>query len=120
MFSAALDPRIQVAFASGYLNTFRDSILSISHCMDNYVPGILNWCEQYDVAGLIAPRAFFAESGEKDDIFPVAAARQSFAKVRRVYEVMGAADQCGHHVHMGPHEFNGTQGLSFAARKLGV
>jgi dienelactone hydrolase len=120
MFSAALDPRIQVAFASGYLNTFRDSILSIFHCMDNYVPGILNWCEQYDVAGLIAPRAFFAESGEKDDIFPVAAARQSFAKVRRVYEVMGAADQCGHHVHMGPHEFNGTQGLSFAARKLGV
>lgn len=55
-FGAALEPRIQVAFISGYLNTFRDCILSLSHCIDNYVPGILNWCEQYDVVGLIAPR----------------------------------------------------------------
>ena len=66
LFSAALDPRIQMAMVSGYLYTFRDSIFSLSHCIDNYVPGILNWAEQYDVAGLIAPRALFAESGEKD------------------------------------------------------
>ena len=33
MFSAALEPRIGVAFVSGYLNTFRDSIFSLSHCM---------------------------------------------------------------------------------------
>jgi len=50
-FAAALDPRIQAAMVSGYLNTFRDSIMSVSHCMDNYVPGILNWAENYDVAG---------------------------------------------------------------------
>ena len=68
---------------SGYLNTFRDSILSLSHCIDNYVPGILNWAEMYDVAGLIAPRPLFAESGEKDDIFPVAASRASFARVKK-------------------------------------
>jgi dienelactone hydrolase len=117
-FAAALDPRIKVAFVSGYTNTFRDSILSLSHCIDNYVPGILNLCEQYDVAGLIAPRAFFAESGERDNIFPVAAARESFARIRKVYEVFGAADQCGHHVHSGEHVFNGSRGLPFAADKL--
>ena len=39
-FASALEPRIQAALISGYLNTFRDSILSISHCIDNYVPGI--------------------------------------------------------------------------------
>ena len=44
---------------SGYLNTFRDCIMSVSHCIDNYVPGILNWAEMYDVAGLIAPRRCF-------------------------------------------------------------
>ena len=75
----ALEPRIRAALVSGYLNTFRDSIMSVSHCIDNYVPGILNWAEMYDVAGLIAPRPFFAESGEKDDIFPIAASRDSFA-----------------------------------------
>jgi len=119
-FGAALDTRIQAAFVSGYLNTFRDSILSLSHCIDNYVPGILNWCEQYDVAGLIAPRAFFAESGERDNIFPVAAAREAFAKVKRVYEVMGAADACGHEVHRGEHVFHGVQGLPFMAKALKV
>ena len=120
LFSAALDPRIQVAFVSGYLNTFRDSILSLSHCMDNYVPGILNWAEQYDVAGLIAPRALFAESGEKDNIFPIAAARESFAKVKHVYEVFGAAEKAGHEVHPNEHVFWGKRGLPFAAAQLGV
>ena len=120
LFGAALDTRIQAAFVSGYLNTFRDSILSLSHCIDNYVPGILNWCEQYDVAGLIAPRALFAESGEKDNIFPIAAARESFAKVKRIYEVMGAPESCAHEVHAGEHVFHGAQGFPFMAKALRV
>ncbi len=120
LFSAAMDPRIQMAFVSGYLNTFRDSIFSLSHCIDNYVPGILNWAEQYDVAGLIAPRALFAESGEKDPIFPIGAARESFARVKRVYEVLGAGDRIGHEVHPEAHVFWGKQGLPFAAQRLGV
>jgi hypothetical protein len=82
LFAAALEPRIRAAMVSGYLNTFRDSILSLSHCMDNYVPGILNWAEMYDIAGLIAPRPLFAESGERDSIFPVEASRASFARER--------------------------------------
>ena len=50
-FASALEPRIRAAMISGYLNTFRDSVFSIAHCIDNYVPGILEWCEMYDVAG---------------------------------------------------------------------
>ncbi|HLJ44980.1 MAG TPA: alpha/beta hydrolase family protein [Bryobacteraceae bacterium] len=42
LFAAALDSRIKAALVSGYLNTFRASIMSMSHCIDNYVPGILN------------------------------------------------------------------------------
>jgi hypothetical protein len=93
LFSAALEPRIRAAMVSGYLNTFRDSVFSLSHCIDNYVPGILNWAEMYDIAGLIAPRPLFAESGERDDIFPIEASRASFARVKKVYEVFGAADR---------------------------
>ncbi len=52
LFAAALEPRIRAAMVSGYLNTFRDSVGSLAHCIDNYVPGILNWAEMYDVAGL--------------------------------------------------------------------
>ena len=119
VFAAALDTRIKAAFASSYLNTFRDSILSISHCIDNYVPGILNWAEMYDVAGLIAPRAFFAESGARDEIFPIAASRASFERVKRIYEVLGAGGMTGQEVFDGPHQFWGKQGLPFLRKALG-
>ena len=75
--ASALEPRVRVAFVSGYLNTFYDSVGSLAHCVDNYVPGILNWVEMSDIAGLIAPRPLFVESGEKDRIFPVEASVSS-------------------------------------------
>ena len=118
IFGAALEPRIAAAFASGYLNTFRDSILSISHCIDNYVPGILNWCEQYDVASLIAPRPLFCESGVKDPIFPLGAFQFAFGEVKKAYGIYGAPGNIGHEIHPGPHVFHGKQGLPFLARHL--
>ena len=93
--------------------------MSVSHCIDNYIPGILNWAEMYDVAGLVAPRALFAESGEKDDIFPIAASRESFARVKNIYEVFGAGTMTGHETFDGPHSFWGKQGIPFLAEHLG-
>jgi dienelactone hydrolase len=118
LFSAALEPRIRAAMVSGYLNTFRDCIMSISHCIDNYVPGILNWAEMYDVAGLIAPRPLFVESGERDDIFPIAASRESFARVRKVYSVFDADAVTEQETFDGPHSFWGKRGLPFLAKHL--
>jgi dienelactone hydrolase len=117
-FTTALEPRIKAAFVSGYMNTFRDSIMSVSHCIDNYVPGILNWAESYDVAGLIAPRPLFAESGNKDPIFPIAGSNESFDRVRKVYEAFGASDHVQHEIFEGPHEFHGVKGLPFLAANL--
>jgi dienelactone hydrolase len=118
LFSTALEPRIRVAFVSGYLNTFRDSIGSLSHCMDNYVPGILNWAEMHDVAGLIAPRPLFVESGEKDNIFPILASLESFAKVREIYGVFGAGDRVEQEAFPDEHSFWGRRGIPFVARQL--
>ena len=119
VFSSALEPRIRAALVSGYLNTFQASIMSISHCIDNYVPGILDWAEQYDVAGLIAPRPLFVESGERDEIFPIAASRASFARVRKVYEVFDAGALTEQETFDGPHSFWGKRGLPFLAKHLG-
>ena len=118
LFTAALDTRVRAALVSSYLNTFRDSIMSVSHCIDNYVPGILNWAEAYDVGGLVAPRALFAEGGLRDNIFPIAASRASFGRVKQVYEVFGAADLAGQETFDGPHSFSGKQGLPFLAKHL--
>jgi dienelactone hydrolase len=118
VFATAFDPRIRVALVSGYLNTFRDSIGSLTHCTDNYVPGILNWAEMHDVAGLIAPRPLFVESGERDNIFPIQASVDSFNEVRKIYEVFGAADRVEQEVFPGEHSFWGKRGIPFLARHL--
>lgn len=117
-FAAALEPRIKAALISGYLNTFRDSIVSISHCIDNYVPGILNWAEMYDVAGLIAPRPLFVESGDKDNIFPIAASKSSFERVQKVYAAFDAAPLAEQEIFDGPHSFWGKRGFPFLAKNL--
>ncbi len=118
LFGAALEPRIRAALVSGYLNTFRDSIGSLSHCIDNYVPGILNWAEMSDIAGLIAPRPLFSESGEKDNIFPVKAAVASFNQVRDIYTVFGAGDRIEQEIFPADHSFWGKRGIPFIARHL--
>lgn len=118
VFATALEPRIRAALVSGYLNTFRDSIGSLAHCIDNYVPGILNWAEMHDLAGLIAPRPLFVESGEKDNIFPIRASVQSFNEVRKIYDVFGASDRVEQEVFPGEHSFWGKRGIPFLARHL--
>jgi dienelactone hydrolase len=118
VFSTALEPRIQVALVSGYLNTFRDSIGSLSHCSDNYVPGILNWAEMHDIAGLIAPRPLFVESGEKDNIFPVQASIESFNEVQKIYGVFGVRDAVEQEVFPADHSFWGKRGIPFLMKHL--
>ena len=117
-FGAALEPRIKAAMVSGYLNTFRDSIGSLSHCIDNYVPGILDWAEMHDIAGLIAPRPLLAESGEQDNIFPIKASVDSFTQVRDIYRVFGAEDRVEHEVFAGGHAFWGKRGIPFLKKHL--
>ncbi len=118
LFAAALEPRLRVAMISGYLNTFRDSIGSLAHCVDNYVPGILNWAEMSDIAGLIAPRPLFVESGEKDRIFPLNTSVESFRAVREIYRVFGAEDRIEQEVFPDEHTFWGRRGIPFVARHL--
>ncbi|MCC7009711.1 MAG: acetylxylan esterase [Acidobacteria bacterium] len=120
LFSAALEPRLGAAMVSGYLNTFRDSIGSLVHCADNYVPGILDWAEMHDVAGLIAPRPLFVESGTRDDIFPIAASTESVARVRDVYRVFGADAALDHEIFDGEHSFWGRRGIPFLASRFGA
>lgn len=117
-FSSAVDTRIRAAVVSGYFNTFKDSIMSISHCIDNYVPSILKWAEMYDIAGLIAPRALFIESGTKDPIFPVQATKESFEKVKEIYSIFSAEDKLGIEIFEGEHIFYGKEAFKFLKKEL--
>lgn len=118
LFSAALDPRIALAMPSGYFCTFADSIGSIPHCACNYVPGLLTEAEMWDVGALIAPRPVLVIAGRRDPIFPIAATRRSFAKLRTIYRLLGAAERCRLSVGEGGHRFYAKDAWSFAQRWL--
>lgn len=119
LFSAALDERIKAAVVSGYLNTFKDSILSIYHCECNYVPGILKYAEMYDIASLIAPRALLVESGTKDNIFPIKATEFAISKVRKVYELLGVPGKLDVDIFEGRHQISGRKAYDFLKREMG-
>jgi cephalosporin-C deacetylase-like acetyl esterase len=118
LFSGALDERIKVSVVSGYFNTFRDSILSLSHCIDNYVPGILNYIEMYDIAGLVAPRGLFVESGARDPIFPIRGSRTAVKKAEAIYSTFGAPDRFGHEIFDDEHVFYGKGAFEFLKKML--
>ena len=118
LLTAACDQRVTAAVVSAYFNTFRDSIVSISHCPDNYVPGLLRDMEMYDIAGLVAPRALFVESGRRDRIFPIAGYERAVAKAREIYDVYGVADRFGAETHDGAHEVHLVGAFDFLRRAL--
>ncbi len=105
LFAAACDTRISLAMPGCYFNTFAGSIGSIFHCDCNYVPGILQLGEMYDVAGLIAPRAFCAIAGKEDPIFPLEEAQFAYKKLRHIYEIAGHPDDCQLYVGQGGHRY---------------
>jgi dienelactone hydrolase len=113
LFAAALDERIAAALVSGYLNTFRTSIMAMTHCEDNYIPAILKWAEMPDIAALIAPRPLFVESGTKDGIFPIAATRAAIRGLRQLYRSLGHVDRFGYEILDAGHEFSGRKGWPF-------
>ncbi|MCC6805057.1 MAG: acetylxylan esterase [Anaerolineae bacterium] len=118
MYTAALDTRITCAYSSGAVNTFRDSILSIDHCLCNYVPGILEYAEMDEIAGLIAPRPLMVENGLSDPIYPPHGVEAAAATLRRVYACFGADDRFMVHSFDGPHRWDGALTEAWLARWL--
>ncbi len=117
LYAAALDERVSCTMLSGSYCTFRDSIFSVAHCIDNYVPGILKWFEVADLAALIAPRPLFCESGAKDDIFPEPGVREAFEEARKTYQAMDVSDRIGLHVFDAGHVFDGREAFPWIAKR---
>ncbi|MBF0244147.1 MAG: acetylxylan esterase [Planctomycetes bacterium] len=105
LYAAAVEPRFTVTAPSCYFCTFAGSIGSINHCDCNYVPGIMRLGEMADIAGLCAPRPFRVIAGLKDEIFPIAEVRRSFAHLQRIYDGAGVPDACSLFEGEGGHRY---------------
>ncbi len=117
-FSACLDQRIKACVISGYYSTFQDSILAMSHCACNFVPGLGQFGEMYDLVGMIAPRPLLVESGDYDSIFPRQAVEQSVARAEIVYGVFGAQGNIETDYFEGRHQISGRKAYEFLKAAL--
>ena len=117
-FSTCLDERIKACVISGYYSTFQDSILAMSHCACNFVPGLGQFGEMYDLAGMIAPRPFLVESGNYDPIFPRRAVERSVARAEAVYGVFNAQGQIRTDYFEGRHQISGRKAYDFLQKSL--
>jgi hypothetical protein len=118
-FSTSLDERIRACVISGYYSTFKNSILAMHHCECNFVPGLHQFGEMYDLIGLIAPRPVLIEAGTRDPIFPIEAVKQSVEIARnRVYTIFGCPEQIETDYFEGRHQISGDRAYDFLAKKL--
>ena len=61
-------------------------------CGSQVLPDMLGTMEHVDVGALVAPRPLLVSTGREDPLFPVAAATDAVARLRRVYTHLGVPD----------------------------
>ena len=115
LFLAAIDERVRAAIVACYLSSWLSAHrMPWNMCGSQILPGQIGAIEHLDVSSLIAPRALLAENGVEDLIFPVEAARETVASLRRVYDALGApAGAVVHDVFDGGHQWHGVQEPEF-------
>lgn len=116
LYASVLDETFRKTVVSGYVNTFRNSILSLWHCPDNYIPDIINTGEIYDFACALAPRELLIESGTKDKLFPIGASKVAHEKIKRIYALTGAENNLHIDVFCGKHSVSGAYSFDFLSK----
>lgn len=116
--TTATDDRISAAAIYGYSNTYRGSILARNHCLDNYLPGILQFTEMPELLGLIAPRPLFIESGLEDPLFPVEQVRVAIHEIKAIYREMACEEKFAFDLFEGGHEINGRHSIDWLVSKV--
>ena len=118
LYAAALNERLSAVVIDGAFCSYRASIMSTTHCPDNYIPGILKYAEIADIGGLIAPRPLLIEHGTEDGTFPIAGARQAYHDLAPVYALLDCANHLDADFFPGGHRFGGRKAFAWLERWL--
>jgi len=117
---AAWDARVRATVVSGFFSSWAAAHrVPWNMCGSQVLPGMLGELEHVDLGALVAPRSLLVESGTDDLLFPLDAATDAVADLRRVYAVMSApADALEHEVFDGGHVWHGVRAYPFLKRWL--
>ncbi|HEY4372703.1 MAG TPA: prolyl oligopeptidase family serine peptidase [Burkholderiales bacterium] len=122
LYTTALDPRIRVAVAAAYFND-REAVLDSSEphgFLDWRFPDSLTLWRDPSVVALVAPRPLLIESGNQDQLFPIAGARKTAPQAAALYQRLGIGDRFEFDEFVGRHDFDGDAAMAFIDRHLGA
>src|SRR6185503_3473098 len=103
---AALDDRIKAAAPVAGITDLQNHVVDGTvegHCDCMFTVNTWRW-DYPQVAALVAPRPLLIVNTDSDSIFPLDGVQRLHAKVRRLYELHGAADKLGLVIGPGPHK----------------
>lgn len=116
--TALVDERISATVLAGFASTFKGSFFHTEHCLDNYLPGILEIAELPCLLSAIAPSPLFIEHGINDDCFPVDHAGDALETIRKVYRELHAEGRVAAQFYDGGHEVNGQLSSQWLKKRL--
>lgn len=105
LYAAACDERISVAVPSCSYTTATSPGGKIYHCDCNLVPGLLEWGDLYDVAGLVAPRWMLAVNGRKDKLHEADSIERAAAGAKAIFQAAGVGSHFEHRWGAEGHRF---------------
>lgn len=105
LHTAAADERVAMAVACCSYNNYVSPGGVLRHCPCNAIPGIMNFGEYWDVAGLAAPRRLLTVNGRKDPAHPTAEVDLAVSRLKRIYQASGHPERYEHRYGVGGHRF---------------
>ncbi|HEX8913601.1 MAG TPA: CocE/NonD family hydrolase [Humisphaera sp.] len=105
-YTAALDERVKACVPVAGITDLRNHVVDgciEGHCDCMFMTNTYRW-DFAQVAALVAPRPMLISNTDKDTIFPLDGVNRVHEKVRRIYQLNGAADKLGLLITEGPHK----------------
>ncbi|MBI1877874.1 MAG: acetylxylan esterase [Chloroflexi bacterium] len=119
MYTAILDRRIKAVVLSCSLGEYYGHGVELDElCGSQVVPGILQWAEMGDVAGLLAPLPLLSESAHHDNCFPWPYTEPTLERLRQIYRLAGAEDSLITNIYDRDHRYYGQGVIEFWRRYL--
>lgn len=104
-YAACFEKRFDVYLPGASLCSFKDSIIELCHCSCNYVPKIAEYFDMSDLAILIAPKKLIIQSATEDKYFPLKGAISEYSRIKDIYTMLNASENCMQIIGEGPHSF---------------
>jgi dienelactone hydrolase len=107
-FLAGMDSRIRAAACAGFMTTWRDFLLHVSHTHTwmVYVPGLPPLLDFPELLGLRAPLPTLVLATSEDPLYTRAETEKAGRILSEVYAAAGSPDGFRFHMYGGPHKFD--------------